>query len=235
MRYSLIVFVTFLSFSTLAKFSSEDSILVNLTGGNTRQETYALKSVNKYEVSQEQAFELTGNYNYGESSGVRSNENWLIGLRYDYSLTQTSAMFLGQSMEADRFIDIKRRYNSDFGYKYYFYKTDNFSLLSEVGYRYEIRKNTDNSIADKKTSKGRGYVEASHKYDEKLSYKLWVEYISSFSDTKDYLVNLEPSVIVNLTSILSMKSAYLWKYDSSPVAGNGKADYNYTLTLIAKF
>ncbi|EQC47376.1 DUF481 domain-containing protein [Bacteriovorax sp. Seq25_V] len=235
MRFSLIAALVCLSMNTYAKFSSEDSVLINLTGGNTEQETYALKSINKYEVSSKQAFELLGNYNYGESEGKRSIENWLVGLRYDYSLTETNAMFLGQSMEADRFIDIKRRYNTDFGYKHHFVKTDNFSLLSELGYRYEIRKNTDETVADKKTSKVRAYVEANHKYDEKISYKFWAEYVSSFSESKDYLLNLEPSIIVNLTSILSMKSAYLWKYDNAPVEGKGKSDYNYTLTLIAKF
>ena len=235
MRITLILAILCLSLSTNAKFSSEDSVLVNLTGGNTDLKTYAAKSINTYEFSKTQAIEFTGSYNYGESSGVRSNENWLFGLLYDYSFRETNAMFIGQSIEADRFIDIRRRYNTDFGYKHYFFKTDKFSFLTEFGYRYEIRENTNSAVADKKTSKGRLYTEADHKVDERLSYKMWIEYVSGFSDTKDYQLNIEPSVIVNLNTILSMKSAYLWKYDNEPVEGKGKSDYNYTLTLIAKF
>ena len=223
-----------LSLNTYAQFSSEDTATVNITGGNTDLKTYALKSVNAYKWTKH-SLGLNGLYNYGESDKERSAENWNLGLRYDFIFSDKVSLYFGELLEADRFAGVKRRYNTDLGAKYTFINTDKTKLFAELGYRYTIEESTDTTAADRKDSKGRAYLETSRVFKKDLTGKFWVEYLPNFSNSDDFLINLEPSIIVALSSTFSMKSAYLWKYDNSPNAGNGKHDYNYTLSLIANF
>lgn len=231
-----IIFITLLfamSFSSLAQFKSEDSASVNITGGNTDLKTYTFKSDNAYTLDKS-VFKMNGSYHYGESDSVRSAENWALGLRYDYNAFPKTGMYVGELIEADRFAGYDRRYNTDLGLTHSIYKTDLKALLVEAGLRYAVEKPLDNS-EDKKDFKGRVYGEISHTLKENIKGKFWIEYLPNFSESEDYLVNLEPSLIVTLTSTFSMKTAYLWKFDNLPPAGKSKYDHNYTLSLIANF
>ena len=234
MKLVFILLVSFFSLTANAEFTSEDSASITLTGGNTQFESYALKSLNTYKKDKS-SYKLNGGYNYGESSNVTSSENWNIGLRYDYALSDNSSLYIGEVAEADRFTGVSRRYNTDVGYKHTFVKNDNTHFFSELGYRYSIEKNVDQSVADKKDSKGRVYLEGTKTLKSNIKGKFWLEYLPNFSSTDDYLINLEPSLIITLNSVFSMKTAYLWKYNNGPSLGTGKHDYNYTLTLISNF
>lgn len=223
-----------LSLNTKAQFTSEDTATINITGGNTDLKTYALQSLNTYEWSKHSA-KLSGAYNYGESDKVRSSENWNLGLRYSLLLSKKVSVYLGELLEADRFAGIKKRYNTDLGSKYTFIENDSMNLFCELGYRYTVEKSTNTSTKDKKDSKGRAYLETSKNFKKDLIGKFWLEYLPNFSQTDDYLINLEPSITMALSSIFSMKSAYHWKYNNAPNTGIGKHDYTYTLSLITKF
>ena len=63
-----------------------------------------------------------------------------------------------------------------------------------------------------------------------LSAKYTVEYLNNFSDSDDFIINMEPSMIMTLTSIISIKSAYLWKYDIG-YSYNSRFEY---ITLLQK-
>jgi putative salt-induced outer membrane protein len=234
MKVIIFIIISLLSFTSYAEFKSEDSASITLTGGNTEFESYALKSLNSYQKNKN-SFNFNGIYNYGESRKIRSAENWSIEIRYDYSLSEKQSLYVGEVAEANRFSGIKRRYNTDLGYKYIFIKSDEISFLSEIGYRYSIEKNVESSTAAQKDSKGRLYIEVSKNLKGNIKGKFWIEYLPNFSHSKDYFLNLEPSLIISLTSIFSMKTAYLWKYNNGPSLENSKHDYNYTLTLIANF
>lgn len=234
MKKLIILSLFFLSFSSQANFKAEESATINVVGGNTKLKAYSFKSVNTYEKGAH-SYGLNGNYSYGETDEVRTIENWSAGLKYGHKLSEKQSLFLGELVEANRFTGISRRYNSDFGHKFQFIKSDKLSLFSEVGYRYTIEQNVDELIEEKKDSKARVYIEGKKFINKNVNGKLWVEFLPNFSDSEDYLLNVEPSVTVLLTSNFSMKTAYLWKYDGAPIPGNMKHDYNYTLSLIANF
>jgi putative salt-induced outer membrane protein len=234
LRFLLIFILLCASSNLFAVFMGEESATINLTGGNTDLKTYTLESNNKYSVKKN-SFSLKGAYRYGESSNVRVSENWNGGLRYDHKLNPKYEPFIGELVEADRFSGIKRRYNTDLGLKYTFSATERSDLFIESGLRYTIEKSTDRSIVDKKAGKGRIYLEGGRKIKNDMTIKLWLEYLPNFSESDDYQINFEPSLNMTLTSILSMKTAYLWQYDNVPAVNTGKHDYNFNLTLIAKF
>ncbi|WP_052590548.1 DUF481 domain-containing protein [Halobacteriovorax marinus] len=233
MKFVFIMLFSAISMSSFAQFKSEDSASVNITGGNTDLKTYTFKSDNSYTV-EKSVYRAHGSYHYGESDSVRSAENWDFGLRYDYNFLPTTGMYVGELIEADRFAGYDRRYNTDLGLTHIFYKSDSATFLAEAGLRYAIEKPLDNS-EDKKDFKGRIYTEITEKLQDNLKGKFWIEYLPNFSESKDYLVNLEPSLIITLTKTFSMKTAYLWKYDNEPPTGKSKYDHNYTLSLLANF
>ncbi len=233
MKFISIVLLSTLSISSFAQFKSEDSASINVAGGNTDLKTYTFKSNNGYTVDKS-TYKFLGSYHYGESDSVRSAENWSLGLRYDYSFAALTGLYFGELIEADRFSGYDRRYNTDLGLTHYFYKSDSSTLLTEGGLRYTIEKQLDNS-EDKKGFKGRLYVEATEVIKENVKGKFWVEYLPNFSESEDYLLNVEPSLIITLNKNFSMKTAYLWKYDNQPTLGKSKYDYNYTLSLLANF
>ncbi len=233
MKFMFLVLLSAISISSFAQFKSEDSAAINVAGGNTDLKTYTFKSDNSYTISKS-TYKFLGMYHYGESDSVRSAENWELGLRYDYAFFPETGMYVGELVEADRFAGYDRRYNSDLGATHIFYKSDSALLVGEAGLRYTIEKPLT-SEEDKKDFKGRLYVEITETLKENVKGKIWVEYLPNFSEGSDYLVSLEPSLIVTLSKTFSMKTAYLWKYDNVPPTGKSKYDYNYTLSLIANF
>jgi putative salt-induced outer membrane protein len=231
---SLLIALFAFSPAAKAQFKSEESLAINLTGGNADLKTYNLSSKNSYTFDPHK-FTLNGLYLYGESNSVRSAENWSFGLRYDYSFTAKISLYFGELVESDRFAGVSRRYNSDLGGVYSFIKEDTKTFFTEVGLRYTIEKPSDDTQADRKDFKGRIYFEGTNRFREGLTGKFWIEYLPNFTVSEDYLVNFEPSLTFTLSESFSLKSSYLWKYDNLPIPENRKHDYQYQLTLIAQF
>jgi putative salt-induced outer membrane protein len=222
--------------NALAEFKSVDSATVNINGGNTEFKSYTLDSKNEYKFDSGNQLKLDAQYLYAESDDVRSAENWFADLKYFRTLNADQlSVFAGEKVESDRFAGFSRRYNTDLGLKYQLRKTDRTDIFTEIGYRYTVENSTKTSDETKKDNKGRLYIEGSRTINPDIIGKLWIEYIPNFSDSDDYLVNIEPSLIVNLSSRFSLKTAYLWKYDNLPPSDKLKHDYQYNLSLIANF
>ena len=59
--------------------------------------------------------------------------------------------------------------------------------------------------------------------------------LRNFSESNDWQLNVEPSLNFAMSSNLSVKLGYLYKYDNEPADGLKRYDSQYTTTLIAKF
>jgi putative salt-induced outer membrane protein len=230
----IFLIISLVSFHVSAEFSSEDSLSLVQTGGNTNVKTYLAASKNAYTLGKN-IFKLNGKYTYGEAYDVRNAERWDALLRYDRDLTEIYGVYVSEEVIANRFAGIKRRFNTDVGGKYTLYKTEKNKTYAELGYRYTVEKKEDETQADDKDSQGRVFVQTDHKVKKDITARFWVEYIPNFTENSNYLINMEPSAQVALTSIFSLKIAYLWNYDNLPVPGNSKYDYTYTTSLLAKF
>jgi putative salt-induced outer membrane protein len=227
----LIVFV--LPLASWAKFKHESEASLNLTGGNTDLKTYLLRTANSFEYSINK-WTAKGAYTYGESNKKRSAENWQIEGRYDLSFTDRFGMYAGELIESDRFSGIKRRYNSDLGGKFFFFKSKKGEGFVEAGYRYTVEENTQSEEDERKDSKGRVYLESHYQFKKWLKGKIWYEYLPNFSRSVDYQMSFGPSLKVALSSIFSLKTSYLWRYDNYPAIDKGKHDYTFLLTLMAE-
>lgn len=218
----------------LAQYTNESELAIVKTGGNSEVQTTNAKTTNLYIWDKNQV-KAGGHYTYGESKESVSARNWDVNGKYEREVSPHVSYYFGEVLEGNNFTGIKTRYNSDVGGKYYYIKTDLKNLFSELGYRYTIE---DRFAPAPNTydNKGRFYNELNHKVSETVQYKLWLEYIPNFTESKDYLVNGEASLTSILNSVFSLKVAYLGMYDNLP-AQPGLKNYDFTTTtsLVAKF
>ena len=128
----------------------------------------------------------------------------------------------------------ERRFNSDIGGKYGIFKAETFRWDAELGYRYTSEDRT--TPPNLYSNFGRVYTELSKDWTPTSSTKFWVEYLPNFTHPKAFLLNSELSATSVLTTIVSVKLAYLLKYNADPAAGiTQKADTFFTTSLVAKF
>ena len=216
-----------------AKLEHESEISVINTQGNSELQSYNLLTKNKYNFTQN-ALLFGGHYTYGEANNSLSARNWDFNLKYDFALNERLAVTLAETLEGNRFQDVKTRYNSDLGLRYSLVKTDKQSWFVEGAYRYAIedRYTTENLYQHK----GRTYTEWNRKHNETLQWKTWLEYIPNFSDGHDWMMSGEASATAIMTSLFSLKVAYKGLYDNQPANSDLKNyDSIITTSLVAKF
>ncbi|MFA5584429.1 MAG: DUF481 domain-containing protein [Bacteriovoracaceae bacterium] len=218
---------------TFAQYSNESEVSSVVTGGNSKVETYLVKTLNKY-LDGKNTHQLSGQYTYGESRDEVSAREWNANYKFDRVWTDHFGFYVGEVVEGYRFQGIKARYNSDAGLKYYFTKSEKRNIFTEVGYRYTIEDQYYSETAYE--NKGRVFVEINDKPNNNFSYRIWAEYLPNFSRSNDYLFIHEASLTSILTSRFSLKFAWKGIYDQEPVIeGNKNYDFTYTTSLVARF
>ncbi len=235
MKWMTVAFcVLVFSHAALAQLKHESEYSLLQSGGNSEVNSQNAKTSNIYTWEKNQ-LRFGGHYTYGEAKNVVSARNWDGNLKYERQLSSKLSFITGEVVEGNRFTNIEARYNSDAGFKYYYLKSDLHTFFSELSYRYTI-ENRYAPTEDLYDQKARFYNELAHKYSPTVQYKFWLEYIPNFTDGKDYLVNGEASVTSILSSIFSLKVAYMGMYDNKPTLPTLKNyDFATTTSLVAKF
>lgn len=217
-----------------AEWDNETEAGLVLANGNSHSETYSAKSKTEYSTGPE-TYSLSGNFLSAKAKDVKSAESWLVQLRYEHAYTDHLSGFLSQGVEGDRFAGILQRYNSDIGAKYYFYAIEgDVTWFGEFGYRFTREHRT--TEAWESLHKARLYTEFEKYWSEAVSSKLWVEYIPTLTRFRNWLLNTELSLSSELSTVLSIKSAILLRYNNTPaLATTQKSDTTFTTALVAKF
>jgi putative salt-induced outer membrane protein len=219
-------------------YSNESQVAIVQTGGNTISDSYSLKQVSAYVVGQN-TFKGSGDFLQSRSedltTGVSSETafRWDAGLRYERSVSERWSAFVGYLLESDKYAGFMQRHNTDLGGKYAIIKSANFNLVSEAGYRYIQQNNTDGT--QPYSNNGRLYLEAIYQLNASNSAKLWFEYLPNFTTSAAWKANSEASISSAISSIFSLKVAYLTNINNEPVAGKKKTDTTLTTALVAKF
>jgi putative salt-induced outer membrane protein len=213
-------------------WKNESQAGVVLTSGNTDTSSLNAAEIASYLFS-DNLFKLTGGYLYQKSGQVLSGKSWNLGLRYERILSEKVGVFVGESVEGDQFAGVNQRYNSDIGAKYSLVKEDTLNWSAELGYRY-TKENL--ILVSRSLNYARLYTEIEKKFSATVSVKYWIEYLPNFTDSSDWQLNTELSLSAAISSIFSVKSAYLGKYDHEVNApGLTKLDKTFTTSLVAKF
>ncbi len=224
---------TMLTSALAADFSNESEAGIAVASGNTKSKNYNVKQANAYKFDAN-VLKFDARFLNSYSNNDESARYIFGGLRYERELNERFSLFVAQGFESDKFAGYHLRHSSDIGVKYNIIKEETFYWLAEAGYRYTNEKLNDGSHKYKNSV--RAYTETEKKWNPGVSTKYYLEYLPNVKEGKDYQINTELSVSAALTSIFSIKSAYLLRYDHLPAAtATTKTDTLLTTALVAKF
>ena len=230
----LIAVLSLFCLPALAKLTHESELAIIAAGGNTDLQTINTATKNKYEFEGRSTVLFGGHYTYGENTGALSARNWDANGKYEFAITDRFSAVTGETIEGNRFQDVKARYNTALGGKYFFMKEDNQDFFMELAYRYsaEDRYKAENVYQQK----ARTYAEWNKKQSATLQWKFWLEYLPNFTAGSDWMLTGEGSMTAILSSMFSLKVAYKGLYDNLPAApGLKNYDYITVTSLVAKF
>jgi putative salt-induced outer membrane protein len=223
-----------ISFAQADEFTlkNESEVGIVVTSGNSKSQSYNLKQMSAGEWDRN-TVKLSAGYLKTTSGDVTSALRWNLGVRYERAFSEAVSGFIAQSVESDLFAGKLQRYNTDVGAKYAISKSEEFTWFAELGYRYAQENLTTG--ADTSQNYARLYTEATRNLSKTVSLKYWIEYLPNFTVSQDWQLNTELSLSAALSSVFSVKSAYLLKVDQLPPTGKEKADSTFTTALVAKF
>lgn len=237
MRWSLGILVALIAVTANAEdlkegWSHESEASIVTVSGNTEGENYAFKQKTQYKFELD-TLTLKGRYLRATSVGIETARSWDASLRWDRELSERWALFLAHGAEADPYAGYVQRDNTDVGAKHWLAKSENESLSIDAGFRYtrllpEVGGREDQRFA-------RLASEWKRQLTPTVSARLWAEYLPNLEISDAYLANGEPSLQVMLTSVFSLKLAYLARYNNAPPVGVERLDTTYTTALVAKF
>lgn len=218
--------------SNAAEFKNESELGIAVAAGNTDSKNYNVKQGNTYKNNAD-TLKFEARFLNAFANELESARYLSASLRYERELSEKISAYVGQGFESDKFAGYHLRHNNDVGLQYTFTKSESFYWLAEAGYRYTIEKFIDGTH-DYKNSL-RVYTEAEKKWNENVSTKYELEYVPNLKNGKDYQINTELSLSAALTSVFSIKTSYLLRYDHEPVIGSTATDTLLTTALVAKF
>lgn len=216
-------------------WTNESELSVVSVTGNSESESVSVRQKSSYQFDQN-VFAVSGRYlntkSLDQTTKITQDTSriWEAALRYDRLVGEDWSVYLGVSAESNPFGGYIQKDNSEIGGKYIFAKD---RWTGEFGYR--NTKTYDTKGNRSTTHYGRLYTEYSQSFNPTSSFRMSVEYLPNFTDRTADAVNAEPSLTVILSSILSLKMAYSWKFNAGNQAPLKTADAQLTTALVAKY
>lgn len=233
MKKCLFLILLIISSVEAAELINETELGVASANGNTKTKSYNFKQLNDYKW-EKNLIGLRSRYLNSKAGNDETARYFMVGLRYEKEVSHRIGIFGGETFEKDRFANIHQRFFTDVGGKYHFIDSETTKFFSELGYRYLHEDRIDNTMTF--NNYGRFYTEWENKWNPNFSTKYWVEYLPNFNVQNDWQMNSELSLWATLTSIFSLKTAFLVRYDHQPAPGVVyKSDTLLTTALVAKF
>ncbi len=213
-------------------FHNDSEAGVVITSGNAQSQSYDLKQSDAYGWNAN-LLKAYGKFLQNSAGSLQTAKYYVLGARYERTLSPDVSAFLGQNAESDRFSGYLQRYNSDAGGKYFFLKDEAITWSAEAGYRYTVENRTSGQYNQNYL---RFYTEANRNWTKTFSTKLWVEYLPNLTVTNDFQLNSELSLSAALNDVFALKTAYLVKYRNILIApAFDNTDTQFTTALVAKF
>ena len=232
---SILLFGSYAQAEETKRWQHESELGMIIVDGNAESETTNAKQQTIYTYKK---YSLTAKaaYTESESDNELTAQSWSASLRYDRKINDKLSGFISYGAESDRFAGYLQRDLTDVGVKYQIKDTEKTKWHSDIGWRH-IETNFARSEETDSIDALRLYSEVTQLFQEGVTGKFWVEYVSQTDSDEDesYIVNYEPSITAQLSGIFSLKSAYLVKYQNIVTPDRKKTDTTFTTSLVAKF
>lgn len=160
---------------------------------------------------------------YGTKDGETSTSLWRASLRGDRGLSARVGLYLLSEFDRNTFAGLKSRFAQSAGLSAKLIATERTTLTGEAGAGYVWQRGTDPS-ADEEFASGRASLGLAQRLGERATVTQSVEVLPNFKDGDDLRVNAETAITAPITAGISMKAAYLVRYDGMPQPGFVKTD-----------
>lgn len=167
------------------------------------------------------------------TQGTRTAEQYYAGEKIEFKLGERNYTFEKFLWERNTFAGFAHRYDVSAGLGREWWKTENNSLLTELGGGYI---NEQRIAAERnKFASGRAYSKYVRRLSATADFSQDAEYLHSFKENKDYRFNAESALISALSTHLSLKVSYGLKFRNLPPVGFTKTDTLTSISLIINY
>ena len=204
-----------------------------LIRGNSDTDTVNL-AVNLARKTEQDDISIVGAYLYGRTkdhtTGVvtTTTENWQVEARYDYNFTKKLYGFLDGQVRKDRIADLDLRVVPSAGLGYKFFNSPDFTLTTEAGLAWVYEKYTNDTPTREDVSLHLAYHVAK-KFNDVLSAFHDLEYLPSVERERNFVVNTDLGVHVQVSKHLFGEAKITLDFDSAPANGAEKTNVFYGL------
>jgi putative salt-induced outer membrane protein len=216
------------------KFENESSAGIVVASGNSQSQSFTFKQQNKYFFDQN-ALVFYADFLRASAFGVLNAFRWNVTLRYERSVAEQMSLIFSQGVTSDRFAGYLQRYNTDIGPRYIILREDKiWDWVGEITARYS--REHDLGDIHRERRQVRFFTEIKHQWVPGISSGFYLEWANSIHRFNDWEMKSELSSSAALTSVFSVKLAYLLQYDNIPAVETAqKRDAQFTTSLVAKF
>lgn len=158
--------------------------------------------------------EQTFNFVYGEQNGVVNTNFLRVGLRADYKLGNHFSAFATVAYDRNTFAGIQRRFEENLGLGWLALSAPKDSLQFEGGFSVTQQTSVDGTEND--FPAGRAAATYRHHFSPTTYFAQAAEFLPNFKNPDDYRVNTESAVVAPISARVSLKVAYLIRYDNLP-------------------
>jgi putative salt-induced outer membrane protein len=159
---------------------------------------------------------------YGRTDGQTTNSLWRTGVRGDYALSPTIALFGSASFDRNRFAGISRRIEEGAGVAVKLLNRESDKLELEAGIAMTQQRSTLD-VEDNFTS-ARTAALFQHNFNPTAYFLQTVEMLPNLESSDDLRVNSETALVAPLSRRLAIKVSYVIRFDNQPEPTFKKTD-----------
>jgi len=201
--------------------------------GNTRAATLSVKEKFNYDWTGA-GMEIEAGGLRSKNDGILTAEQYFAGEKVSWKWSERNYLFEKTRWDQNRFAGIDHSYNMAAGLGRVIRDTpkDKLEIEASGGYVMENRV-----FAPQKNDFGSGkaYVKYSRVLTETANFSQDAGYTANLKDSSDYRVTTETAVIASLSTHISFKTSYQWRFVNTPPAGFKKGDTMLLVALIFNF
>lgn len=215
MKILFLLFVLFTDFAwgETSPWDIETEASLVQVRGTVESETYSIKEKVLFNITSHDEVSSKGRYVTTNQAQETTALSWDFSLRYRHLFNPTWSGFAQKSAESNPFSGYKLRDLNDIGLRFEFIKNKTSEWFSEFGFRYRVNQATDTPQTVSSLN-GRLYFEIKEKLNENTKARFWIEYSPNFTNSVDWLLNLEPSLTSTVYKNISLRVSYLIKYQN---------------------
>lgn len=146
--------------------------------------------------------------------GERKAEQYAARQKARWSWASRRYFYQRMAWESDRFAGYRHRYQPFLGLGQEVFKSGRQQWAFELGAGYLNEQRLVGPRVD--SASGRAYTLYSWGLSDTASFSQDGEYLHSFDQPRDYHLNTGTSLTATLSTHLSMKTSFSWKYSHSP-------------------